>query len=195
MSGILAGKVWVSALDARLKPLAAALAEIASDDGGDIYPSIAYMAWLTGRSERAVQENLALLREAGVLVIIEEAHHHKTTEYLLVESALPDRPSWQESRGDKLTPLPDSGVTRVFGRGEESAPLPETGVQNSTNRGADSSNQGCSSRQSGVKQAAPKPLVVTVSKEPLEEPLEENLSLKEISLRKNYAESQKRVAR
>ena len=51
MSGLLAGKVWQSALDPKLKPLAAALADIASDDGTNIYPSVSYVAWPLGRDE------------------------------------------------------------------------------------------------------------------------------------------------
>ena len=69
MSGFLAGKVWQSNLHPDLKPLAAALADIGNDDGTSIYPSVAYMSWLLGRSTRSVQQNLTRLRDLGVLVV------------------------------------------------------------------------------------------------------------------------------
>lgn len=96
MSGLLAGKVWQSNLHPDLKPLAAALADIGNDDGTSIYPSVAYMSWLLGRSTRSVQGNLAKLRHMGVLVTVSDLKggRYKTTEYRLVESALPAREKW-----------------------------------------------------------------------------------------------------
>ena len=80
MSGWLAGIVWQSNLPRRLKPVAAALADIANDDGTSIEPSIAYVAWLLGDSgdegaldpsapvpgERAIQSAIAELRALGL---------------------------------------------------------------------------------------------------------------------------------
>jgi hypothetical protein len=96
VSGLLAGKVWQSDLHPDLKPLAAALADIGNDDGTSIYPSVEYMAWLLGRSTRSVQGNLSKLRSIGVLVIVSggKGGRRKTTEYRLVESALPTREKW-----------------------------------------------------------------------------------------------------
>jgi hypothetical protein len=96
LSGLLAGKVWQSNLHPDLKPLAAALADIGNDDGTSIYPSVAYMSWLLGRSTRSVQGNLAKLRHLGVLVTVSDLKggRYKTTEYRLIESALPAREKW-----------------------------------------------------------------------------------------------------
>jgi hypothetical protein len=96
LSGLLAGKVWQSNLHPDLKPLAAALADIGNDDGTSIYPSVAYMSWLLGRSTRSVQGNLAKLRDLGVLVTVSDLKggRYKTTEYRLIESALPFREKW-----------------------------------------------------------------------------------------------------
>jgi len=111
MSGFLAGKIWQSNLDPEVKPLAAALADIANDDGTSIYPSIAYMAWLLGRSESTVQRGLKDLRAAGVLKVVAEGGRGPgtTTEYKLMEERFPLRPSWGEKKslekGVKLTPL------------------------------------------------------------------------------------------
>jgi hypothetical protein len=44
VSGLLAGKVWLSNLHRKLKPLAATLADIANEDGTSIYPSVEYVA-------------------------------------------------------------------------------------------------------------------------------------------------------
>jgi hypothetical protein len=98
VSGFLAGKVWQSNLHPDLKPLAAALADIGNDDGTSIYPSVAYMAWLLGRSSRSVQQNLARLRDLGVLVIVDGGvgGRSKSTEYRLIESALPSREKWRK---------------------------------------------------------------------------------------------------
>jgi len=103
MSGYLAGKVWQSGLDPHLKPLAAALADIANDDGTSIYPSVEYVAWLLGRSERTVQTGLAELRKSCVLKVV--AHRYggrgNTTEYRLIEDNLPKRASWKQHRAQK----------------------------------------------------------------------------------------------
>jgi hypothetical protein len=97
MSGLLAGKVWQSNLHPDLKPLAAALADIGNDDGTSIYPSVAYMAWLLGRSTRSVQDNLKKLRYLKVLKVVTDLNggRYRSTEYQLVESALPTREKWQ----------------------------------------------------------------------------------------------------
>jgi hypothetical protein len=99
LSGLLAGKVWQSNLHPDLKPLAAALADIGNDDGTSIYPSVAYMSWLLGRSTRSVQGNLAKLRGLGVLAIVSDLKggRYKTTEYRLIESALPAREKWKRN--------------------------------------------------------------------------------------------------
>lgn len=97
MSGLLAGKVWHSNLHPDLKPLAAALADIARDDGTKIFPSVALMAWLVGRSPRSVQQNLSRLRDLGILIVVGGGRggRYKSTEYRLLESALPVRAPWK----------------------------------------------------------------------------------------------------
>lgn len=174
MSGFLAGKVWQSALAPHLKPLAAALADIANDDGTSIYPSVAYVAWLLGRSERAIQNGLSDLRAEGILKV--EGHgcggKGHPTEYRLIESALPRRPPWKEHRqtkGETVAPFeqgtakPDSPFEkeRVKSNSSFKAPKGEAQLQ----KGAISDSKGCSSQQERVKPASPNP-----SLEPLVEP-------------------------
>jgi hypothetical protein len=100
MSGLLAGKVWQSNLDSHLKPLAAAMADIANDDGTSIFPSVAYLAWLLGKGERSVQQGLSELKAVGVIeaVAFEKGGRNHPTEYRLIESALPNRLPWKELR-------------------------------------------------------------------------------------------------
>lgn len=97
MSGYLAGKVWQSGLEPELKPLAACLADVANDDGTSIWPSVAYMAWLMGRSERQIQTCMQKLREAGVLVVVSggKGGRSKSTEYRMIEESLPKRERWK----------------------------------------------------------------------------------------------------
>lgn len=166
MSGLLAGKVWLSALDPDLKPLAATLADIANDDGTSIYPSVAYIAWRLGRCERAVQVQLQKLRTMGVLVTVRQGGGRKrkkeaepawgcTTEYRLMECSLPGRATWQSTH---------------YGKGATVAPL-------SSDNGAELLKQQRSLSQTTVKPTAPNPLVsTTVSKSNRQEPNGENAS-------------------
>lgn len=95
MSGLLAGKVWHSDLDADLKPLAATLADIGDDDGSSIYPSVGFVCWRLGRSDSCVRDGMRKLREIGVLEVVEPGGgRHKPTEYRMVEDKLPKRPKW-----------------------------------------------------------------------------------------------------
>ncbi len=104
MSGLLAGKVWQSALPADLKPIAAALGDIGNDDGTNIYPSIPYICWLLGRSERSVRGWLSALRQLGVLEIVGDVTDPKKlgagygAEYILRSDRLPARDSWGKTR-------------------------------------------------------------------------------------------------
>lgn len=99
LSGLLAGKVWHSALDPDLKPLAATLADIGDDDGTNVFPSVAFVCWRLGRSERAVQTGMSRLREMGVLVVVKEGGGRANpTEYFFDENLLPARLSWKEHR-------------------------------------------------------------------------------------------------
>jgi len=100
VSGLLAGKVWHSNLDADLKPLAATLADIGDDDGLNIYPSVAYVAWRLGCGESTVRRGLSRLRDMGVLAIVSggKGGRSNPTDYRLVEEKLPARETWKEYR-------------------------------------------------------------------------------------------------
>lgn len=113
MSKSIESQVWRSALDCELKPLAAVMGDMGNDDGLGIYPSVAYLAWLLGRSERAVQRQLQKLVDVGILSRISGARggRGRTPRYGLDVAALPKRPTWQETRkGDTMPPF-IKGVT------------------------------------------------------------------------------------
>lgn len=145
MSGLLAGKVWQSNLSSHLKPIAAAMADIANDDGTSIYPSVEYLAWLLSKKDRSVQLALAELRSINVIVVVanEQGGRGKPVEYRLIEDNLPKRIPWREVRAQK------KGVT--------DAPF---------SKGASGDEKGCNVPTERVQSGAPDP------SEPLEEPLE-----------------------
>lgn len=68
MSILAMTKVYASGLNRSQKAIALAYADHAHDDGSHIYPSVGYMAWKTGYSERAVQTLTKELVESNVLV-------------------------------------------------------------------------------------------------------------------------------
>ncbi len=163
MSIALMVKVWESELPTQTHKLVLLAFADYADEDGLCWPSIGRIALRSQISHRQVQRITSDLKSTGLLVVEDKASGHRTPTYRI--------------RGDKLTPLPESGVTRATGRGDISD---NRGDMGDTSRG-----------DVGVTQ--------TISKnhhiEPPEEPLEEILSLKEASLRKNYAESQRRVTR
>jgi len=89
MSGRLVSAVFNSALPAWLKPYAAACASFAHDDGTRVYPSIARIAKMVGRCERATQTAIQELRRRGVLVIEVDHARHRATRYIFRAAALP----------------------------------------------------------------------------------------------------------
>ena len=137
MSGLLAGKVWLSNLDCELKPLAATLADIADDDGTHIFPSVAYVAWRLGRSDRSVQLGLAALVRISVLELV--GHHSGgrglTREYRLIEANLPSRPPWKSPR-----------------KGESASPFLKV---SSAAKGEIGTAKGCNPQQKRVKPTSP----------------------------------------
>lgn len=131
MSGRLAGKVWMSALPRKLKPLAAALADIARDDGSNIRPGLRYTAWLLSDEDdaepetRTIQRGLKELRRLGVLSLVAHEHGGRgyATEYHLHEEKLPQRRPWREAKaarekGDNLSPIDQERVTTEPEKGD-----------------------------------------------------------------------------
>ena len=130
--------VWESELPSDEKFVALALADFADDDGERIFPSIAYVAWKVGKTERSVYRTIRKLIDAGILTPISGVGggFKLTVHYRLNESELPQRGPW---RPDKTSPLsrqypdtddrnPDVGVTRSINNHHSgSDPDPEQG--------------------------------------------------------------------
>ncbi len=116
--------------------MAACLADIASDDGRNIYPSIPYICWLMGKSERAIQYQLKTLVSQGVLVVVSESTRPgEYTEYRIDEDKLPKRKKWSEVRKQN-----GAGVLK---RGAKIAPIEQgKGVQKTTEMGAKNDTMG-----------------------------------------------------
>jgi hypothetical protein len=90
MSGRLVSIVFDSALPAWLKPYAAACASFAAEDGTRVYPTIARVARMVGRGERATQTAMLELRRRGVLTVLRKGGRHQgATRYRLSVAALP----------------------------------------------------------------------------------------------------------
>ena len=89
MSGPLVSAVFESALPAWLKPYAAAFASFAAADGTRCYPSVARLANMVGRCERATHYAILELRRRGVLTVKTPAGRYRSTRYLFHADALP----------------------------------------------------------------------------------------------------------
>ncbi len=112
MSKQIESAVWRSDLRGDLKPLAAVMADMGNDEGRGIYPSVAYLAWLLGWSERSVQRGLKELSELAIVQRVANVNggRNMVPHYYLNASKLPERPTWQETRkGDNLSPKPLKG--------------------------------------------------------------------------------------
>lgn len=154
MSGLLAGKVWQSDLSSHLKPLAAALADIANDDGTSIFPSVAYVAWLLGKGRRSVQVGLAELRDMQIIEAIgnDKGGRGQPTEYQMIEAQLPKRIAWKDLR-----------------KGAENARFQKSKGAESDTKGRSFEHKRAHFETERVNLGAPDPSVPV--NEPLEEPL------------------------
>lgn len=79
-----------SALPSRLKPYAMALAKFAKDDDGTrVFPSVATVAKLTGRTPRSAQRALVELRTLGLLKALTPAGRYRAIHYQFIREKLP----------------------------------------------------------------------------------------------------------
>lgn len=163
MSIALMTRVWESEMPTHAHKLVLLAFADYADEEGRCWPSVGRVATRSQISRRQVQRVVSDLKKSGLLEVVEKERQHRTPTYQI--------------RGDKLTPLSDSGVTSATFRGD----ISDTRGDKSDARG-----------DVGVTQTTSKNHHVEPPEESLDDP---PLSLKEISLRKNYAQSQKRLAR
>lgn len=101
-------EVYQSGLDKALKAIALAYADHADDNGNNIFPSVPYIAWKTGYTDRTVQRITKKLVGAGILVPDGDGPKG-TNKYHMITGKLPVREPFypdELQRGDKI-----SGVT------------------------------------------------------------------------------------
>ena len=103
MSKLLESRVWFSDLPGDLKPLAAVMADLGSDSGRRIHPSVAYLAWKLSRSERCVQDCLKELKRLGIVTSHKNSFGGRGmfTHYRLHADKLPERLPWTKSDEDE----------------------------------------------------------------------------------------------
>jgi hypothetical protein len=135
--------VYVSNLDAALRPVALAFAWFANDDGTHVWPAVSTVSRMLRWSERTIQRRLLTLRELGVLELEDPEKglaggQSKTARYrfnLRVLAALPVDPPPRKPRQPchpfPLTeprqpchPSPDERVTAETQKGDSADHLP-----------------------------------------------------------------------
>jgi len=117
MSGRLVSAVFASALPAWLKPYAAAFASFARDDGSRVYPSIATIGRMVGRSTRSAQTATSELRRRQVLELARPSGRNTTARYVFNTAALPSPGgqygfSFDKTRFQQVKPPKRSGKDR-----------------------------------------------------------------------------------
>jgi len=111
VSGILVSAVLDSALPRWLRQFAVALASFANDDGTNIFPSVARVARMAGRSERQAARAIKVLRGLGVITPVGHAplrgQQRAVVAYHFHARALP-----QSADGDQLGLFPQPARPR-----------------------------------------------------------------------------------
>lgn len=87
-------------LESGLKFVVCALADTADDESGELWPTVAFVAWKTCQSERQVQRAIKYLRDAGALLIVdrEGGGRRRSVYYRLDLDALPRLEPFQRNR-------------------------------------------------------------------------------------------------
>jgi DNA-binding transcriptional ArsR family regulator len=112
MSVRMMAKVWELDLPQPLKLLALALADVADDEGGNIYPSKAFIARKVGAHPRTIQRQMAELEERGIIKVERRRGHRLASgQWTRLLRLHPER-------GDKLPPLVWEGETPRVERGD-----------------------------------------------------------------------------
>jgi hypothetical protein len=105
-------KVYELAIDSDTREILMALADHADDEGYNIFPSVARIAWKIGdgsmneqgeyKNVRTVQRRLKELQEIGALVELKPSGYHRATEYGLDLSVFPKKADFKP-KGDRLS--------------------------------------------------------------------------------------------
>ena len=95
-------EVWQLDVENHLAFLIMAMADHADDDGGNVYPSVAYLAWKTGQSHRSTQRGLKILRDQGIAIQVDN-QQRITKQYRLDFTNVPRKPPFK-GRAPEVTP-------------------------------------------------------------------------------------------
>lgn len=110
MSGKLVGQVYDLDLPHNEQSIMLALADHGHDDGSHIHPSVPYVAWKTGYTERQVQTILRRLEAKGLIepVAYATGGRGKATEYQMHIERGTMKPPYRPTKGEDITsPYPD----------------------------------------------------------------------------------------
>jgi hypothetical protein len=85
---------------------------LADDDGGRLFPSVAYLVWLLDSDRRTIQRKLSTLRELRILAVVanECGGRGHRTHYQFNEAQLPARETWLDVKRASPAPLLDRPV-------------------------------------------------------------------------------------
>lgn len=115
--------VWETDLNHSQQAILLAMADYASDDGRNCYPSHERLAWKTGYSDRQVSRILKDLGESGIVEILSPAtNNHPPHYWIRLDRATPKKPfrddamsTQGDSRGDVLS-------SQDLARGDNTSP-------------------------------------------------------------------------
>ena len=82
--------VWEREIgDGKYQQILLAMADKADEEGGSLYPSLDYLAWMTELHKNTVRRKINALIKMGVLEVIEEATPRRSAQYQLHLNKLP----------------------------------------------------------------------------------------------------------
>ena len=111
MSVLVMTRVWALDVPHHEQAVLLALADHADDRGGNVYPSIGYVAWKLGYSDRQVRRIVSDLRKRGVLVVTREGRGKFPPHYRLELSGLPTKAPYRDEQPDKMAAEPEASAS------------------------------------------------------------------------------------
>lgn len=184
MSIKLMSKIWEKDLNHSEQSILIAMADFASDDGSNCYPSVGLLAWKSGYSDRQTTAILKSLVSKKYLTIVKAATNRASTHYKINVENMADKPPYEpksgnscgeisspqcDSRDEEISPQNDGfdsrgeissplGVKFTASRGEEISPDPLYNHYTNINIVVDKPQQPTSSLDEKVFVPTPEPV-------------------------------------
>lgn len=112
--------VWERDIGGRDQLILLALADMADDFGGSLFPSMEYISWKTGLSVDTIRRSLRELAASGVLEKLEDATPRRSARYRLQLARLPLKSAYIRKRpSDQGSQIATSEVAGCEGRGRK----------------------------------------------------------------------------